>query len=259
MPPTDPVTNNDQPSPEGNGVQSVGSTPLDPQVTQSIDSSPNASLLINEGVTTPLSPPSATDTFQSVAPQQNVGSVGVVPPQENVAPQVGVTMSNPSSPNTENVVSPPGIGAQTTFPNSNSGAIASDENPDKNYLVALVLSWLFGSLGVDRIYLGKIGTGILKLVTLGGLSIWALVDFLLIAFGKLLAKGDNRKLEGYAKNRHWVKIVIIVVAIVWVIGVILLIVFFALAATHGGLHSTSVQTNPGTSFTITNGSASFGP
>jgi TM2 domain len=30
---------------------------------------------------------------------------------------------------------------------------------------------------------GKIGTGILQLITLGGLGIWALVDFLMIVVG----------------------------------------------------------------------------
>ena len=45
----------------------------------------------------------------------------------------------------------------------------------RDWLVALLLSIFVGSLGVDRFYLGKVGTGILKLVTLGGFGVWWLI------------------------------------------------------------------------------------
>ncbi len=51
----------------------------------------------------------------------------------------------------------------------------------RDWLVALLLSIFVGSLGVDRFYLGKVGTGILKLVTLGGFGVWWLIDVILIA------------------------------------------------------------------------------
>ena len=50
-----------------------------------------------------------------------------------------------------------------------------------NWTVALVLSILLGGFGVDRFYMGKIGTGILKLITLGGFGLWTLIDIIMIA------------------------------------------------------------------------------
>ena len=50
-----------------------------------------------------------------------------------------------------------------------------------NWILTLVMSILFGSLGVDRFIMGHIGLGILKLITMGGCGIWWLVDLILIA------------------------------------------------------------------------------
>lgn len=37
---------------------------------------------------------------------------------------------------------------------------------------------------MHRFYVGKVGTGILQLLTLGGLGIWALIDFIIIVVGQ---------------------------------------------------------------------------
>jgi len=49
----------------------------------------------------------------------------------------------------------------------------------KSWIVALLLSIFPGYLGIDRFYLGYTGTGILKLITGGGLGIWWLIDLCL--------------------------------------------------------------------------------
>lgn len=56
---------------------------------------------------------------------------------------------------------------------------------NRSYLVACLLSWFLGVFGIDRFYLGYVGVGIAKLFTLGGLGIWALIDFILIISKKL--------------------------------------------------------------------------
>ena len=46
--------------------------------------------------------------------------------------------------------------------------------------ISLVLSILLGGYGIDRIYIGEVGLGILKLLTCGGLGVWWLIDLFLI-------------------------------------------------------------------------------
>lgn len=57
------------------------------------------------------------------------------------------------------------------------------DTSDKSRAVALVLAILVGVFGVHRFYVGKVGTGILMLLTMGGLGIWYIYDIVLIASG----------------------------------------------------------------------------
>ena len=50
----------------------------------------------------------------------------------------------------------------------------------KSLEIALILSLLFGTLGIDRLYLGQIGLALLKLITCGGAGIWTVIDWFLI-------------------------------------------------------------------------------
>ncbi len=55
---------------------------------------------------------------------------------------------------------------------------------DKDFTAAALICFFVGIFGAHRFYVGKTGTGILQLLTLGGLGIWSLVDLILILLGK---------------------------------------------------------------------------
>jgi hypothetical protein len=54
----------------------------------------------------------------------------------------------------------------------------------KSWMVTLLLCIFAGGFGVHRFYVGKIGSGVAQLLTVGGCGIWALVDLIMILTGK---------------------------------------------------------------------------
>ena len=64
--------------------------------------------------------------------------------------------------------------------------LATDDsnNPsEKSRGVALALAALLGPFGAHRFYVGKTGTGVLMLCTVGGLGLWYLYDLIIVAGG----------------------------------------------------------------------------
>jgi len=81
-----------------------------------------------------------------------------------------------------------------------SGRPASTQLSDRSFIATWMFAWLLGFLGVDRFYLGKVGTGILKLITLGGLGVWWLIDLILTLAGVQRDK-EGRLLPDYEQHK----------------------------------------------------------
>ena len=62
-----------------------------------------------------------------------------------------------------------------------------------DWLTLFLLTFFVGVLCVHRFYVGKIGTGFLMLLTLGGLGVWFLVDLILVVTGQFTNK-DGQKI-----------------------------------------------------------------
>jgi TM2 domain-containing membrane protein YozV len=67
----------------------------------------------------------------------------------------------------------------------------------RSRLIAFLLCFFLGYLGVHRFYVGKIGTGVLMLCTAGGLGIWWIIDIIIIACGSFRDKEEKRVLSWF--------------------------------------------------------------
>ena len=110
-------------------------------------------------------------------------------------------------------VPPPGYAGAGMQPWAGGMAPQQYTSP-KSFIATWLLSLLLGILGVDRFYLGKIGTGLLKLFTFGGLGIWYLIDVIMtLAHGQ--TDGVGRKVRG---TRNEQAAAVIITVVLWVIG-----------------------------------------
>jgi hypothetical protein len=91
------------------------------------------------------------------------------------------------------------------------GAYGEPES-SKSFVTTWLLALLLGTFGVDRFYLGKVGTGIAKLLTIGGLGVWSLVDLILVLTGAQRDK-QGLRLAGYRQHRTMALIVTVVLVV----------------------------------------------
>ena len=72
-----------------------------------------------------------------------------------------------------------------------AGAGVSGDVSEKSLTAVTILAavgLVFGIAGLHRFYLGKIGTGILMLITFGGLYIWTIIDLIIGVSGGMKDK-----------------------------------------------------------------------
>jgi TM2 domain. len=90
----------------------------------------------------------------------------------------------------------------------------------RHFLAVFFISFMWGIFGIDRMYLGKWGTGILKLVTIGGFGIWVLVDLSKIMSGTMRDK-QGREMLQFAEYKSFANKTVLIFALV--IGLIVLL------------------------------------
>lgn len=66
--------------------------------------------------------------------------------------------------------------------------IQTEQKSQIGFVPMLLLCFFLGGFGIHRFYAGKIGTGILMLLTLGGIGIWTIIDFVILATGNFTDK-----------------------------------------------------------------------
>jgi TM2 domain-containing membrane protein YozV/outer membrane protein OmpA-like peptidoglycan-associated protein len=151
-------------------------------------------------------PPSGSPNPQPT-PMPNFGAG----PQLMTSQQVTTPQFTPTTPQPLNT---PPIYPNNQQPVNNipSGYL---QESTKDYMSNLLFAVFLGNFGIDRFYLGKSGTGVIKLLTLGGLGVWSLIDVILGATGKTKDK-QGLPLKGANKNKNTGLIVLIVYIICFI-------------------------------------------
>lgn len=115
-----------------------------------------------------------------------------------------------------------------------SGEIKSE----KSAITALLLCLFLGALGVHRFYVGKIGTGILMLLTGGGLGIWTLIDLIVIACCQFKDKQGHTLIFSRGRNSTVKTVLTVVGSVIGVIIIYVVILVGIVMCATSGLVST---------------------
>jgi hypothetical protein len=80
----------------------------------------------------------------------------------------------------------------------------ADDGSEKSRAIALAVGAVLGPFGAHRYYVGKIGTGLLQTVTIGGFGLWWMYDMILISFGAF-RDADGRRVKYWTEDEAFEK------------------------------------------------------
>lgn len=104
--------------------------------------------------------------------------------------------SSPASVETQEAQEGPVTPEPTVAPATPAVSVSPATHPGKySWMVVFVLCWFLGVFGAHRFYVGRIGTAVAQLCTLGGLGIWTFIDFILILCGQFRDSDGERVMK----------------------------------------------------------------
>jgi TM2 domain-containing membrane protein YozV len=81
---------------------------------------------------------------------------------------------------------------QEEYDSQKNKLLKSDSQSQNQWIVVLLLAFFLGFIGAHRFYVGKNGTGILMVLTVGGIGLWVLFDLIIIITGNFKTKQGNK-------------------------------------------------------------------
>lgn len=132
-------------------------------------------------------------------------------------------------------VAPTPVESPVTHENQTELEIHTKKIPrQRHFLILFFFSFMWGTFGVDRMYMGLYGSGILKLLTFGGLGLWTLTDMIVVMTGTFRDKEGRLTLQfdEYKKfaGRTILWFAIILGAVILVNGILLILGIFQLTS-----------------------------
>ncbi len=85
-----------------------------------------------------------------------------------------------------------GVLTQEEYDSQKNKLLKSDSQSQNQWIVVLLLAFFLGFIGAHRFYVGKNGTGILMVLTVGGIGLWVLFDLIIIITGNFKTKQGNK-------------------------------------------------------------------
>ena len=85
-----------------------------------------------------------------------------------------------------------GLLTQEEYDSQKERLLKPNSQPQNQWIVVLLLAFFLGFIGAHRFYVGKNGTGILMILTVGGIGLWVLYDLIIIITGNFKTKEGNK-------------------------------------------------------------------